>query len=213
MSVAKQIHPALGIYNKMANSDLEHQTDTIYAGVYSSGNFTTPAPPIDQAMFKAQLDRFTAANVAAADGGKKAIAESKKEREALIRMIRALGHHVESNCKDDMTIFLSSGFTPIQSKRTSQPVGTPHIRVVKNGKTGELIANADPVRNAHSFNLRYAVIGANGAPGTWTTAPFTNGRSMSVTGLTPGTNYMFQVQAVGSLGPSDWSDFASHMCM
>ena len=37
---------------------------------------------------------------------------------------------------------------------------------------------------------------------------------MPVNGLTPGTNYTFQVRAIGgSTGYSDWSDPVSHMSM
>ena len=34
----------------------------------------------------------------------------------------------------------------------------------------------------------------------------------SVTGLTPGTIYAFQVRAMGRLGYTDWSDSATRMC-
>jgi hypothetical protein len=88
--------------------------NTLYGGVYLSGIFATPPPPIDQKTFKDQLDRFSASSIAAEDGGKKAIAQCKKDREALVRMIDQLGHHVEANCKDDMATFLASGFTPTQ---------------------------------------------------------------------------------------------------
>jgi hypothetical protein len=59
-----------------------------------------------------------------------------------------------------------------------------------------------------------AAVGAGNAPGPWQTAGlFTNSRSVSITGLTPGTTYEFQVRAVGgSSGYSDWSNPVSRMC-
>jgi hypothetical protein len=62
--------------------------------------------------------------------------------------------------------------------------------------------------------VKYASIGADGKPGSWTYLPlFTNSRSFIVTGLTPGTTYAFQVRALGRLGYTDWSDSANRMSM
>src|SRR5438132_10474228 len=120
-------------------------------------------------------------------------------------MIRQLGHYVEANCKDDMATFLASGFKPVVRNRPQQPVSTPHILGVKNGKAGQLVVSAGSSRNAYSFDVRVAPIGPGGTPGAWTIASFTSSRSMPINGLTPGTNYTFQVRALGSLGPSDWA--------
>jgi hypothetical protein len=59
-----------------------------------------------------------------------------------------------------------------------------------------------------------AAVGAGNAPGPWQAAGlFTDSRSVSITGLTPGTTYVFQVRAVGgSTGYSDWSNPVSRMC-
>ncbi len=212
MSIAKQIHPALG-FGDLPNADLEKVAGGIHTGVYLGGNFTATPPPIDEATFKGQIDRFSVSSIAAADGSKKAIAWCKKERDLLIRMIRQLGHYVEANCRDDMAIFLSSGCTPIQRKHSQQPVSTPLILSVDYRRTGELIVRVKSSRNTNSFQVRYAANGASGAPGAWTTLSFTNSRSMPISGLTPGTTYTFQVCALGSLGPSDWSDIATRMCI
>ncbi len=210
MSIPKAIHPVVGL-GPLSDADLEQAAGAIHTGVYFSGNFTAPPPPINEATFKAQLDRFSASTIAAADGSRKAIAQSKKERQLLLRMIRQLGHYVEANCKDDMATFLSSGFKPIQRKGTKQPVATPHILGVANGSTGQMIVRSKSSGNAYSFQVRYAANGA-GTPGSWTTESFTNPKSMAIYGLTPGTTYTFQVRALGSLGQSDWSDAATRIC-
>jgi chitodextrinase len=56
--------------------------------------------------------------------------------------------------------------------------------------------------------------GARDARGPWQAAGvFTNSRSMTVDGLTPGTTYMFQARAVGgSTRYSDWSNPVLRMC-
>ena len=71
------------------------------------------------------------------------------------------------------------------------------------------------VANARCYEVRYAAIGPNGAPGSWQNGGlFTSSRTITINGLTPGTNYTFQVRAVGgSTGYSDWSDPVSHMSL
>ncbi len=51
--------------------------------------------------------------------------------------------------------------------------------------------------------------------GSWTNAGlFNSTRQMVVTELTPGTNYTFQVRALGgSMGQSEWGNPLSHMSM
>ena len=62
--------------------------------------------------------------------------------------------------------------------------------------------------------MRYAAIGAGGSPDAWQSAGlFTNSRSMTGNGLTPGTTYAFQIRAVGSAGLTDWSDSVAHVSL
>jgi hypothetical protein len=60
-----------------------------------------------------------------------------------------------------------------------------------------------------------AAVCAENTPGPWQAAGmFTNSRSMTIDGLTPGTTYMFQVRAIGgSTRYSDWSNSVSRMCV
>ena len=66
-----------------------------------------------------------------------------------------------------------------------------------------------------AYEVRYAALAPGGAPGPWQSGGlFTNSRSMPVNNLTPGTNYSFQVRAIGgSTGYSDWCDAVSHMSL
>ena len=70
------------------------------------------------------------------------------------------------------------------------------------------------IRNAKSFEIDYAAIGANGTPGEYKTrGGLTNSRALTVTDLIPGTTYSIKVRAVGATGYTDYSDPVSHMCM
>jgi hypothetical protein len=92
-----------------------------------------PIPPLDLATLKAALDAFSAAIAEALDGGKKAIAERRKQRVIVIKMLRLLARYVEFACKDDMAIFETSGFQAAPTIRTTRPPLTEKIRKVSYG--------------------------------------------------------------------------------
>ena len=98
--------------------------------------------------------------------------------------------------------------------RRSQPLANPSILNIRFGNSTELVLKVTPIAHARCYEVRFAAIGAENAPGSWQTAGmFTNSRSMTINGLTPGTTYMFQVRAIGrSTRYSDWSNPVSRMC-
>jgi hypothetical protein len=59
-----------------------------------------------------------------------------------------------------------------------------------------------------SYQWRYAT---TAAPTAWTLLDPTMAANIPLNGLVPGTQYIVQVRAVGSQGPSDWSDAATLM--
>ena len=122
---------------------------------------------------------------------------------------------MQDKCGNDLATLLSSGFEAVSTSRASTPLDAPTIRDILNGNTGQLILRATPIANTKCYEVRFAPIGAGGAPGPWQSGGlFTNSRSMPTNALTPGTNYSFQVRAVGgSTGYSDWSDPVSHMSL
>src|SRR5207244_4927173 len=130
------------------------------------------------------------------------------------RPIKHLATYVELNGKDDMNIFLSSGFQPRSSARTpAQPLDQPTILKIDQGPTAQLLASIKPVRKAKSYELRYGAVGAGGAaPAAWSTLMVPNAKSaVPIKGLTPGTTYAIQVRACGLLGYTEYSDSVTRM--
>jgi hypothetical protein len=72
-----------------------------------------------------------------------------------------------------------------------------------------------PIKNARTYELQFALMGAGGVPGPWQDGGLhTDSRAIPIDGLTPGQTYMVQVRAIGgSTGHSDWSDPVSHMAV
>jgi hypothetical protein len=91
----------------------------------------------------------------------------------------------------------------------------PAIRDILNGNSGQFILRVSAIPNARAYEVRHAAIGTGGTPGPRQNGGlFTNSRSMPINGLAPGTNYTFQIRAIGgSTGYSDWSDPVGHMSM
>jgi hypothetical protein len=178
-----------------------------------TGNADLPAPPLDLATLKAALDAFSAVITAALDGGKTAIAEKRKQRIVVIKMLRLLASYVEFACKDDMAIFETSGFQAAPTTKTTRPPLTEKIRKVEHGvNSGEITVWLKAVFQASSYEFRY--IAANAGAGTpWTTMPLSNVKApILLTGLTPATTYLLQARALVKDTFSDWSDSVSFMC-
>jgi hypothetical protein len=179
-----------------------------------TGNPSFPAPPVDMKTLQAAVDDLNAALAAQPQGGPSATAEKNNKKEALIALLRRLRHYVDENCGNDLSVLLSSGFQAAVTTRVRLPLANPSILNLGLGNSTELVLKVTPIAHAKCFEVRMAVVGAGNTPGPWQTAGlFTNSRSMTIDGLTPGTTYMFQVRAVGgSTRYSDWSNPVSRMC-
>ena len=209
--VPKLIKAALNLQRALPEQVLS-QGLALLKGLTGNSNFTNL--PVDLNVFKADLDIYAASFADAKDGGKKAITLRNKQGGVVIRTIKHLATYVELNCKDDMNIFLSSGFQPRSSARTpAQPLDQPTILNIDQGPTGQLLASIKPVRKAKSYELRYGAVGAGGAaPAAWSTlmVPSTK-TAVPINGLTPGTTYAMQVRAYGQLGYTEYSDSVTRM--
>src|SRR5690349_118253 len=107
-----------------------------------------------------------------------------------------------------MTVFLSSGFNPVPSTRTATPPVNKAIRKIDRGLlSGEmtiaLVRNLDAV----SYLVRWAPATATGVPENWSSQPIAQVRRPTIlSGLTPGTIYVFQVRPLTKRGYGDWSE-------
>jgi hypothetical protein len=174
-----------------------------------------PSPPVDLKTVQAAVDDLKAALAAQLNGGPAATADKKNKKAALIGLLRKLRPYVEDNCGNDLSVLLSSGFQAAVTTRVRSPLANPSILNVGFGNSTELVLKVTPIAHARCYEVRSAAVSAENIPGPWQTAGmFTNSRSMTIDGLTPGTTYMFQVRAIGgSTRYSDWSNPVSRMCV
>lgn len=169
--------------------------------------YPTPAPTL--VALQAALDNFIAGVAAAADGGPSATSAKNNLRLVLVGLMRQLASYVQVACNNNMTNLLLSGF-PVQ-KPVRQPIGVlpaPSNLTVKLGdRSGELTVKASPVFGASIYNWRLT----NNTTGAVVQTAQTPSARTLFDSLTPGVVYAVTVNAVGTAGPSDWSNPISQM--
>lgn len=175
-----------------------------------TGNASYPTPTPALATVTAAEEAFTVALAEAADGGKEKTAVKNARRAELIAPLRQLSAYVVLTCGEDMTKLLSSGF-PIQ-KPTRSRVGAlpaPETPSVTFGaRSDELDAVTSPVFGAATYTWRISLAST---PAVILQTAQTTAARHTFTGLNPGQVYSITANAVGSAGPSDWSNAAQSM--
>ncbi|MGI8438039.1 MAG: fibronectin type III domain-containing protein [Chthoniobacterales bacterium] len=108
-----------------------------------------------------------------------------------------------------MTKLLSSGF-PVQKpdRQPAKLVATPETPKISQGLTGQAHAAAKPCDGAYIYNWRAALAET---PDTFVQQKQSTGAKATFDGLTRGETYVFQLNAVGTAGTSDWSNAGSMM--
>lgn len=164
----------------------------------------TDLPPITAANAL-----FADAIAAAADGGKTLKSAKDGARASLVALLRPLAARVQLLCQDNMTILLSSGFPVQKPNRTPARVpATPSTPDIYQGQTGQAYAVTGKADGAYVYNWRAALADA---PETFLHHAQSTGGRVTIGDLDPGKTYLFQANAVGTAGTSDWSNSGSLM--
>src|SRR6516225_1790384 len=183
-STSTSIKAKLGLKD-VADGTVVTALTASYNGVLNNPAY--PTLPFDLATYKAGIDKFSALVVDAEDGGKKAVSAKNKQREAVIKMYTLLGHYVEGACNGDLATFNSSGFT-----QAAKPVKTPPVPLTeaafssidRGPNSGDVVVKPKNQTGAIAFDVRYALVGAGGALGPWTTVTITKAKKVTISGLT-----------------------------
>jgi hypothetical protein len=168
-----------------------------------TGNAAYASPNPALADIVAARNTFITA-VNAAKDSRLAVTVRRKQRIALVTLLRNLALYVQSTCGGDLSTLLSSGFS---AQRSRQPIGElpapANLRLTRGKVSGQIVARFEKLPRAGAYEWRYAT---TAAPTVWVTANATLAARTTLDGLVPGTQYIVQVRAVGTAGPSDWSD-------
>ena len=203
-NVIKKIKAILGFHG-VSDSDVLKAGNTAYDGLLNNSAYTNP--PVALPTFRQALDSFSALIVDAEDGGKKSVTAKNKQRAAVIKMYVLLGHYVEATCNDDPATFATSGFTAKSLTKTApQPLAPAKFSSIDRGpNSGIAVVKVESQAGVRAYYVQYALEGAGGVLGPWTTMTLTSPKKVIISGLTPAGTYQFQVRALGKLGYTDWS--------
>ena len=205
-STATHIKAKLGMHG-VSDMDLVKALMASYDGVLNNPAY--PNSPFDLASYKVQIDKFSALVIDAEDGGKKATSAKNKQRVAVIKMYTQLGHYVEAACNDDVATFNTSGFAQVAKpvKVPPAPLTEAFFSSIDRGpNSGDVVVLPEKQTSAVAFDVRYALQGAGGALGPWTTVTIVKSKRVTISGLTMAGVYQFQIRALGVLGYTDWMD-------
>jgi hypothetical protein len=186
------------------DAELIVDSDRIYTAMSGNKAFPTPIPSLAE-LFAART-AFVAAVNAAQDS---VIARSTRRahRTSFVVLLRKLAHYVQMTSAGDRTTLLSSGF---RAQRRPAPVGVllpPTALVVVRAKTsGNVIVRCKRHAQAGAYQWR---IGPTASPMLWLPVETTLAAHANFEGLQLYTQYTAQVRAIGTAGPSDWSDIAT----
>lgn len=193
--------------------------NTVLKGLTGNAAFANPVVPL--ATFGNDITTYSNAITAAEDGGKNAKAARAKAKKVVITDLKQLANYVENNCNDDMATFTTSGFTAKAKASAAGPVAVPTFKSLDYGThPGEILVTVKSVLGGKSYNIRYGAMPAQpqaaapgAAPASWTTISVASTKkAIAFDTLTTGTVYAFQVQALGLLGLSAWSDSSTITC-
>ena len=208
----KTIKAKLGLGHQTA-PDVLNTSLTVYNNFFASSFFSAasgaPAPPVDQATLKAANDTLQSTIAAAAGGGKQAITAKNHAKDALVPLLDQLATYVSVHSKGDVNAFVSSGFTPKSTaKSKTPPVSETIKKIVPAPLTGQMLVYLMKFTGAKAYLLQWGVPGPGGAlPTTWSSMPVDRLKTpATVTGLIPGTTYVFQARAVIQNSYSNWGD-------
>jgi hypothetical protein len=178
-----------------------------------SGSVKYSNPPMAMVALKSLLDAFHEAKIEAMDGGKMARTNRESLHAQVITALNHLASYVQANCDGDPS---DSGFESYDTKtprKAGQLVTPPSFRKVYQGvNSGEMMLLINAVLYARGYEVQYAAL-QDGNPGPWTVVDVMNVKSaFKISGLTPITNYAFQVRAIGTANRSDWSASVNMVC-
>jgi len=211
-TLVKKLKALLG-FKTVADADFINRLLTVYKDMNGNPNFSNP--PVDMTTFKSGIDTLAVLVTDASDGGKKAIAAKNKQRALMVKQVTLLGHYVEAASNDDPAIFSTSGFVLASTQRVPpQPLPPASIEWIDRGPvTGAVEVKVKGLPKAVSYNLQYGVVANPGTlPTSWTTLTLPGSKKLTISNLTPGGTYAFQVRALGQLGYTDWSNPMTFIC-
>lgn len=120
-------------------------------------------------------------------------------------MHAGLGAYAPAASNGDLATFLLSGFQARRQPTESRQAAAPKLVV----RPLEILRGVARVKfwrvpNGRQYELRYGL--STAAPESWSSQTTQSTRPVTISNLTPESEYTFQVRAFNLLGPGPWSE-------
>jgi hypothetical protein len=195
---------SVGFLSRDTDAKLGSDTGRILTGLTGNAAFPTPNPTL--AELTTALNTFLAA-VSASHDSKLGRVQRQQQRANLCTLLRALAHYVDVASAGDLPTLLSSGFIAQQQRKPVGPLTPPeNVRFVRGKVSGTATARCGVESRATAYQWRCA---PTTTPTAWLPVVTTPSAHYLFHGLTPLTNYLVEVCAVGTAGSSNWSESAT----
>lgn len=200
------------------NPEVNEYALGVIEGMKNNPAFPNPPVPIVPAVppvsngppdLQTLQQSFSAACVAASNGGTQLTADMNQKGELLKDALHSLAMYVQVIGRYNLALLLSSGFEACSTNRASVPLSKPAIVALVNETSGQLLLRGQSVLNARSYQSQISPDGGK----TWIDMDDSTGaRRIVLQPVTPGVVYTVRYRAVGgSTKYSEWSDPVSHI--
>jgi hypothetical protein len=208
-SVMSKVKVVTG-FPRMRGGELVVFASTIVAGMTDNENFPNPTPAL--ADVKAAAMAYENALAATLMGGIVITAEKNARRKELEKLLFDLSLYVQLNCKNDLSILLSSGYHARKPKTSVGMLEKPSYFTVEYGPyPGSIKRSLKKIKGAGSYQYEYAAAPVDNTT-QWAKQVATR-RTKVIEGLTSGREYAFRVTAIGTDPTRVYSDVISRLAV
>lgn len=204
------VKPAINFLSTVTDVQLEADVSHIIRQMTDNESFPDPSPSL--AIVGSKLHDFRFALREAWFGGKLLTLEKNMRRAELVAVVRQLAGYVTARCSGDLVTLMSSGFPFHKPTRHAVGALTPPDMPRLKHKTlsGCIDAVVSPVRGASIYTWQLALASA---PKVVLQTVHTTAARASFADLMPGQVYTVRVNAIGTAGPTNFSNPATLMSL
>ena len=173
-----------------------------------NGNPNFPSPDVPLNLLKDATDQLESCYLATMGRNREATVRLHQQVKDWIEMMRKEARYVERIAQNDVSILLSSGFSPAKP-----PIPGPRAELkIKNGEiSGSVFLRKKAVKNGKSYIWQYCLNTLAENEADWINGSITTQASCVLSNLIPVTKYWFRAAVVTSKGISAYSNPIMHV--
>ena len=192
-------HFTVALHMPTRTSDLVTYARNLVKLLNANPSFPTPVPSL--AAITTATDELAAAQTATLTRTKGAVATRNEKRAVLVRLIKQLGHYIQTVADASP----DGGASIIESIGLAVRKAPTRRARAFEAKPGDISGTASVVAVTASRRASYEWQYSTDGGKTWIAAPATLQAKTTIAGLVPGATVAFRYRPVTKAGEGDWS--------